>query len=74
MKIFAERLRELRESNGYSKYRLAREVGVNSSTIFRIETGKIKIRIKTFIKIVTFFNISSDYFLGRINEKKKMKD
>ena len=74
MKIFAERLKELRKSKGYSKIRLAQEIGVNYSTISRIETGKTKIRILTFIKFVNYFKISSDYLLGRINEKKKLKD
>ena len=70
MKIFAKRVKELRESKGYSKSKLEKEIGLSQGPVSRIETGKIKIRLQTFIKIVKFFNISSDYFLGRINDKK----
>ena len=74
MRIFAKRFKELRNSMGFSKNKLARELNISYSTITRIEKGNTNIRMETLTKIVLYFKISSDYFLGRINEKKKIKD
>ena len=74
MRIFAERLKELRKSKGYTKSKFARKLGMSKDTISKIELGRVNIRMHTLFKIVLHFNISSDYLLGRINEKKKWKD
>lgn len=38
---FGQRLKRLRESRGYSKYRLAKESGINESYIYQLEDDKV---------------------------------
>ena len=69
MKIFAKRLKELREERGYTRIKLAREINISQSTIIRIEKGDANIRMQTLIKIVLYFKLSSDYILGRTEDE-----
>ena len=61
-----DRVRELREANGYNNQsKLAEAIGVDRSTISRIENGEIKkISSETLIKISKLFNVPTDYILG----------
>ena len=74
MKLFVERFKELRNLMGCSKNKLAREINISQSTITRIEMGDTNIRMKTFIKIVLYFKVSSDYILGRTEDKQGFKN
>ena len=61
-----DRVRELREANGYNNHsKLAEAIGVDRSTISRIENGEIKkISSETLIKMSKLFNVPTDYILG----------
>ncbi|GMA59693.1 helix-turn-helix transcriptional regulator [Alicyclobacillus fastidiosus] len=62
---FADRLKKLRESRGWTQEDLADKLGVSRATIAGYETkGKIP-RDDTLIAIADLFNTSTDYLFGR---------
>ncbi len=66
------RLKELREEKGWSQDELANHLGVQRPTVAGYES-KSKSRIprdKTLMKIAELFNTSTDYLLGRTNNRK----
>lgn len=65
-KIFAERLRKLRNDNNVSMQKLAEELELkNKGTIGQFETEKTTPSSETLIKIADYFNVSIDYLVGR---------
>lgn len=67
MKVFCERLKELRQEKNLSSIALGNVLGVSHSTILRWENGEILPTILHLYNIAKFFNISSDYLLGLEN-------
>lgn len=61
-----ERLRELREKNGYStRQELAEVLGIDKSTYGRIESGTTKtITSDLLVQLSNLYNVSTDYILG----------
>lgn len=64
MKIFAERLKELRIEKGISLKILAKEIGVTDIAISRWENEKRIPNIENLVLIANYFGVSSDYLLG----------
>ena len=65
-KIVAIRLKELRGKIGISQAKLAKELGeVSQPVIARYETGDLFPSYPVLIKIADYFNVSTDYLLGR---------
>lgn len=64
MKIFCERLKDLRKENNLSTMQLAKILGVGDSTISRWENGLRVPNIDNLYNIAIFFNVSSDYLIG----------
>ncbi|MBE5914359.1 MAG: helix-turn-helix transcriptional regulator [Pseudobutyrivibrio ruminis] len=64
-----ERLRELREANGYkTREKLAEAIGVNKTTYSRIENGATKtISSDILIKLAELYKVPTDYILGLTN-------
>lgn len=64
-----ERLRELRERNGFSsRNKLADELGIDRTTYSRIENGKTKtISSDILVKLSKIYNVPTDYILGLSN-------
>lgn len=59
-----DRIRELREANGLSQYKLAQMTGINRSTIKRYEDNFItKISFENLIKIANVLNADVKDFL-----------
>ena len=61
-----ERLRELREANGYAtRQELADVLGIDKSTYGRMENGATKtVSSDILIKLADLYNVSTDYILG----------
>jgi transcriptional regulator with XRE-family HTH domain len=59
------RLKELREREGISQYKLAADLGVAQSTVGMWENGKNKPEYATLNAIADYFQVSVDYLLGR---------
>ncbi|MGF6357147.1 transcriptional regulator with XRE-family HTH domain [Paenibacillus sp. 4624] len=75
MATFSKRLKELREEKGWSQDQLAELLGVQRPTVAGYES-KSKNRIprdKTLMKIAELFNTSTDYLLGRSDERNYTK-
>ena len=64
MKIFAERLKELRQEKGLSIQALAREVKIGSSSLCRWENCQADIKGDQLITLAKFFRVTTDYLLG----------
>lgn len=68
MKIFGERLKEIREEQNYSVLQLSRILKISDTTISRWENDINEITAENLYKVAKFFNVSCDYLLGLDNE------
>lgn len=64
MKVFAERLTQLRKSRGISQATLAKDINVSLGIVCYWETGKSDPTAPKIVKVAKYFNVSSDYLLG----------
>ena len=65
MKIFAERLLELRKEKGISQAKLAKELQVSYAVICYWETDRSEPTAPNLVKLSDFFDVSIDYLLGK---------
>ena len=63
--VLNERLKNLRLKNGVTQKAIADGVGVTSVSVQRFEYGTAKPKLDTVIKLADFFDVSTDYLLGR---------
>ena len=66
MKIFGERLLELRKEKGVSQAKLAKDLGVSYSVVCYWETNRSEPTAPNLIKIADYFGVSVDFLLGRV--------
>ncbi len=64
MKIFAERLRELRQEEKLSTKKMGEKIGFSDATISRWENNLADPPIESLKKIAEYFNVSSDFLIG----------
>lgn len=64
---FEDRLKELRIENKYSQIELGKKIGASNVTISQYESGTRKPDIDTINELANFFNVTTDYLLGRSN-------
>ena len=60
-----ERIRYLREKNGFTQKEVANRLGVESAAISKYELDMREPNIEAIKKLATLFNVSIDYLLGR---------
>lgn len=65
MKIFADRLSELRKEKGVSQAELARKLQVSYSVVCYWESNRSEPTAPNLVKIADYFEVSVDYLLGR---------
>lgn len=65
MKIFAERLKELRLEKGLSQEQLARATNLSQSAITYWEIEKRVPNANAVVILADFFGVTADYLLGR---------
>ena len=65
MKVFAERLLELRKEQRISQAKLASEIDVSFSVICYWETDRAEPTAPNLVKLSDYFNVSVDYLLGK---------
>lgn len=68
MSTFSERLRRLREERSITLDDLAIKIHSTKSTLSRYENGKRTPNIEFIERVANFFNVSSDYLLGRTDK------
>ena len=67
MKIFCERLKELRLESNLSTAKLGKEIGVSGPTVSRWENGIMIPSIEHLYNMARFFQVRSDYLIGLEN-------
>ena len=68
MRVFSERLRELRKNKNLSQKALAEILKTNNSSICDWECGRTEPDIETLACMAIFFDVTSDYLLGLEDE------
>lgn len=63
--VFAEKVILLREKNNISQQELANEIGITRQSLSLYENGQRTIRSDVLLKIADFFNVTTDYLLGK---------
>ena len=64
MKIFGERLRELRQEKNLSAKKLGKIIGVSDAAIINWENNINDIKGEFLAGLSKFFGVSTDYLLG----------
>lgn len=72
--MFALKLKELRENLGLSQRALAVKLGVSQSTVGMWESSQREPNFKTIEELANFFDVTTDYLLGRTDNKKTVVD
>ena len=72
--LFNERLAELRNKYGLSKKDVAQGLSVEQSTYGKYELGKRQPSLEMLEKISNYFNVSTDYLLGKTDEPVPMNE
>ena len=65
MKIFCERLKELRDEKELLQKDLAIILGTTNSSVCDWETGRHQPDYEMLVKIADYFGVTTDYLLGR---------
>lgn len=65
---FSNIFKTLRQSSGYTQQEFADKIGISRSTIGMYETGAREPDFETLEIIADFFNVDTDYLLGRTNK------
>lgn len=63
--MFSERLRTLRENSGKTQEEVSNALNIARGTYTHYELGKRKPDFDILIKLAGFFNVTTDYLLGR---------
>lgn len=69
LKILGERLRLLRKERRMRQVDMAELLGITQAHYQRIEKGKINIPTLTLCTLADYFGVSTDYLLGRSEER-----
>lgn len=67
------RLRQLRKEKGMTQKELGKILGYGDRAVGFYETGRSDMSTDTIIKLAEFFNVSTDYLLGRSNVREEIK-
>lgn len=65
LESLGHRIKNLRERNNISQIDFAKKIGVSNTVLSRYETGDRKPDYDTLQLIADFFEVSTDYLLGR---------
>nr|DAL87881.1 MAG TPA: repressor protein [Caudoviricetes sp.] len=71
---YGQRLKSLRESKDLSQQELADRLKINRSTYARYELGQTQPDFDTLQKLADYFDVSTDYILGRTNDPSTKDD
>jgi len=65
-----QRLKDLREDHDLVQKEVAAILGVDQRVYSNYETGKREIPVRHLLKLADYYNVSTDFILGRTNETK----
>ena len=69
IKTYKERLRELREDRDINQTVIAELLNTSQTVYSRYERGERKIPVEHLITLADYYGTSTDYILGRTNER-----
>lgn len=72
--MLAKRLKELREENQYTQQEIANKIGLTKGAYGCYERGKSIPDAKTLLQLADIFDVTADYLLGRVDNKKPLED
>ena len=65
MGILNDRIKEMRNKNGFTLAYVAEQLGIKEATMQRYESGEIKnIKHETIVRLAEIFNCSPSYLMG----------
>lgn len=59
------RIKELRNEKNINQYVLAKLLGLEIAGISKLETGRVPLKDEYIVKLAEYFNVSTDYLLGK---------
>lgn len=63
------RIRDLREDRDLAQREIAQMLGMSQTGYSKYETGENDVPTQVLIKLADFYGTTTDYILGRTNEK-----
>ncbi|MNW37015.1 HTH-type transcriptional regulator ImmR [compost metagenome] len=73
MSVTGDRIKKRRELMGLTQLELANKIDINNSVLSRIEAGKRPVEDNELIRFSDFFDVDSDYLLGRTDTPRSDK-
>ena len=73
MTILSKRLRDLTTKRNFTQKRVAEGSGIPPETYRRYANGKREPSASLIVALADFFNVSTDYLLGRTDNPNMMK-
>jgi len=67
MTIFSERFKELRLGKKLAQTEIAKILNVSNGTVGLWETGKRLPSYEVLVRIANFFDVTTDFLLGRVD-------
>jgi len=64
-----ENIRNMRIDRGYTQKQIAQYLGISQNTYSQYEIGVLKYPVDVITKLADFYNVSTDYLLGRTSIK-----
>ena len=64
-----ENIRNLRLDKGYTQKQIAQMLGISQNTYSQYEIGVLNYPVDVIIKLADFYGTSTDYLLGRTDNK-----
>jgi len=69
-KVLGEKVKTLRVASGMTQEELGKVLGISKQTLSGIETGYRSTTIDVLYHLAEFFDVSTDYLLGRADNPK----
>lgn len=69
---YIKRIRDLREDNDKTQQQIADLLGTSQTMYARYERGANELPIRHLITLADYYNVTTDYILGRTDKKSKI--
>ncbi len=71
---YRTRIRDLREDRDLTQAEVGKLLQKSQQGYSHIESGRAELKIEDLAKLCRYYNISSDYVIGLVNEPKPLKN
>lgn len=70
---YRTRMRNIREDSDLTQSQVGKVIHKSQQGYNHIEAGRAELKIDDLVKLCRFYNVSADYFIGLIDEKRPIK-